>query len=454
VVAVMMNIVDSGRSTVNVFATFEARLKLALDRCQAQSNHPGAFGPGFTLPPTDEKLRDFFSVAEVGFTELGSAGGARLVLLDMMRNPGTRTTKTFGSLVMVARAVRYIRETGERVMIVTPSSANKATALRDAVLRAYRSGLVTPAELQIVTLVPEVARGKLWSSALTTEPELAARNPMCVQRCDEPASVKVTATEAVAVTAAELKSAFGVNLWYTLDLANYQGADAARAFAEQEFLPRRPGVDRAHAHSVSSAFGLLGHHFGTTMLPAPETPSQYFLVQHLATPDMVANLHGAGVPRYRHDPVTGRYRQDENPRFPAITLDPGENLEPTFYTRSPATSPAMNEIIRRQGGGGIVVSRYECLERYPEIRALLAGSGVRLPAEPAKLREWSLVMAFTGVLNAIDRGLLTAGEVVVHGSGCYSEDDFTPIPEHRLHPVENGQELGKVLLAAASGEVI
>ena len=32
----------------------------------------------------------------------------------------------------------------------------------------------------------------------------------------------------------------------------------------------------------------------------------------------------------------------------------------------------MNAIIRRHGGGGIVVSLHECLARYPQIRALLA----------------------------------------------------------------------------------
>jgi hypothetical protein len=443
-----------GAEGVNTLTTFETQLRQALERCGTRSAPSGAFNPGFELPAVDAKLRDLFSVAEVGFTELGTHRGARLVLLDLMRNPGTRTTKTFGSLVMVARAVRYIRETGERVMILTPSSANKATALRDAVLRAYRAGLVTPRELQIVTLVPEVARAKLWSSALTTDAELAARNPMCVQRCAQPADVKITATQAFPEAAAELRSALGVNLWYTLDLANYQGADAARAFAERELLPPRPAVTRAHAHSVSSAFGLLGHHFGTTMLPPAELPAQYFLVQHLATPDMVTSLYGTEVPAYRHDPATGLYQQDADPRFPATTYDPAENLEPTFYTRSPATSAAMNEIIARQGGGGIVVSQRECLERYPRVRTLLASPGVRLPADPSQVREWSLVMALTGVLNAIDRGLLTADEVVVHGSGCYSADDFEPIPEHRLHPVDNASELRKVILAAAAGEAI
>lgn len=104
-------------------------------------------------------------------------GNSRLVLLDLMGNPGTLTVKTLASHVIVARAVRHTETTGEPVMLVTPSSANKATALRDAVLRAYRTGLATPAELRIVSLVPDASRAKLWSSALSEDAELAERNP-------------------------------------------------------------------------------------------------------------------------------------------------------------------------------------------------------------------------------------------------------------------------------------
>jgi hypothetical protein len=141
---------------------------------------------------------------------------------------------------------------------------------------------------------------------------------------------------------------------------------------------------RWHAHSVSSAYGLLGHHFGVSLLPNDPNPSGYFLVQHLATPDTVLSLHRGGtdrslLPEYHHDPVAGLFRQDTDPRFPYTTMDPGENLEPTFYTRTPVTSQPMNEIIRRQGGGGIVVSLHECLQRYAQIRRLLEPRRSRCP---------------------------------------------------------------------------
>jgi hypothetical protein len=37
-------------------------------------------------------------------------------------------------------------------------------------------------------------------------------------------------------------------------------------------------------------------------------------------------------------------------------------------------------------------------------------------------------MAFTGVMNALDRGLLPRdGEVVIHNFGSYTADDYEPI---------------------------
>jgi len=81
----------------------------------------------------------------------------------------------------------------------------------------------------------------------------------------------------------------------------------------------------------------------------------------------------------------------------------------------------MNDLIGRFGGDGIIVSRSECLQRYPCLRAHLAGSGVPVPANPKDIYEWSTIMAFTGVLNAIDRQLIPRDrDVVIHGSGCYA----------------------------------
>ena len=123
-------------------------------------------------------------------SELGGYRGRTLVLLDLMGNPATRTTKTFASLVIVARAVRHIRATGEPITIITPSSANKATALRDAVYRALAAGLVGPEQLNIIVVVPPSATPKLWASPLTDDPDLRALNPIVVHQGAERAAVK------------------------------------------------------------------------------------------------------------------------------------------------------------------------------------------------------------------------------------------------------------------------
>jgi hypothetical protein len=95
----------------------------------------------------------------------------------------------------------------------------------------------------------------------------------------------------------------------------------------------------------------------------------------------------------------------------------------------------MNGIISRQGGGGIVISLHEWLSRYPAVRAMPATTGVTLPAGPRRLREWSLVMAMTGVLAGIERGLLGTDEVLLHDSGSYGTDNLTWIPDAGLHRV-------------------
>ncbi len=444
-----LSLADTG--PVSVFPAHEKQLRNALSNAAQSRTLGDEFEPAFELCEATPRLLEFFSVSDIKFAELGTVGDSRLVLFDLMGNPGARTVKTLASHVIVARAVHHIHETAEPIMILTPSSANKATALRDAVLRAIEVGLVTSEQLQIVTLVPDLARPKLWSSALTTDPQLAGRNPMCVLAPEQPAHVKTLARQVITEYAGEFFERTGIRLWHTLDLANYQCADAFRAFVEQAAIPQQPGTSRAHAHSVSSAFGLLGHHFGTTLLEDPPPPAQYFLVQQLDTPDMVDSLYGITAPGYDLDPEDGLYRQDGEPHYPAVTADPAEVLETTFYTRSPATSPAMNEIIGRQGGGGVVVSKHECLQRYDEIRELLANAGHALPQDPDELREWSLVMVMTGVLNGIERGLLDTDEVIVHGSGSYSATDYTPIPEHALHRIETVADLRRVIDAAAAG---
>jgi hypothetical protein len=364
-----------------------------------------------------------------------------------MRNPRTRTTKTLPSLVIVARAAEYVRRTGERVMIVSPSSGNKATALRDAVLRAYEAGLVAPEQLQILVVVPETSRAKLWASPLSADPDLCRRNPVATHAGAQAADVKPLAMALVDRYAETFWNEHGVRLWYTLDIENYKAADVVRACVEQEHLPA--SANRLHVHAVSSAYGLLGHDLGARRLAAaggPEPFGGYFLVQHLGTPDMVLSLHFGGtsrdlLPVYDYDASTGLYSQHRDFRFPVTTFDPHEVLDPTFYTSQPPTSAAMNPLIRRQGGGGIVVSLHECLERYPRLRALLAPAGVDLPADPRDLREWSLVMALTGLFNGIDRGLVDQDDIVVHGSGSYQTADYTPISAGHLTPVTSVGEL-------------
>ncbi|QFR95902.1 DUF6002 family protein [Streptomyces tsukubensis] len=414
------------------------------------------FNPGPELPGMTSGIREFFSASGLHHASMGEYGGKRLALLNLALNPGTRTTKTFASLLTVARAVRFIQETGERVMILTPSSANKATAMRDAVLRALRLDLVTPEQLSVSVVIPQGSTSKLWDSELHRDPELQARNPVAVYPGTDPAGVKALARHVVDAYGSALKDAAGVNLWYTLDLNNYMAADVVRAFVESELFP--PVAPRLHVHAVSSAYGLLGHAQGRALLDEStreHTPRpRYFLVQHLGAPDMVLSLYHGGtsrdlVPAYRYDDMTGLFEQRTDPRFPYLTADTSETLDTTFYTRNPPTSARMNELIHSHGGGGIVVSLHECLSRYAQVRALLRKARLELPADPRELREWSLVMAMTGLLNAVDRGLIDEEDVLVHGSGCYSVHDYSVLPHTALHLVENGDMLKDVVFKAA-----
>src|SRR5918992_1731258 len=73
----------------------------------------------FEAPEPDATLRAFYATSEISLHSLDSLGGRPVTGLNLMRNPGTRTTKTMASLSMVARAARHIADTGERVVIVT-----------------------------------------------------------------------------------------------------------------------------------------------------------------------------------------------------------------------------------------------------------------------------------------------------------------------------------------------
>lgn len=412
-----------------------------------------SFHPGWELPAPSSGLEDFFSVSRITGLRLRDYRGHRLRFLDLAHNPGTRTCKTFGSSLMVARALRHIEHTGEPVLLFTPSAANKAVALRDAVLRAYETGAATPDRLRVAVVVPESNLPKIWASRLL-DPSFAAANPIGVYDGPEREDVKKLAVAATAMAAEDVRQSTGFRIWYTLDPRNYMLADVVRAFFEEE-MPSPEGP-RWHAHAVSSAYGLLGHDLGRLALPsARRNDARYFLVQHLETPDLVQSLRGSDAeePAYEMNPRTGLYTQRTpiDPRYPATCHSPRERLERTFYTRRPPTTPWVRGLIDRQGGDGLIVSLHECLSRYQEVRRLLwAADGTVLPEDPRALREWATVMATVGVLAAIDRGVIPDGEeVLIHGSGTYSEEQMTAVEHHRLRPVGTAEDVAALLRKAA-----
>lgn len=412
---------------------------------QEPSTGDAAFTPGFALPEDGPDYRDYAAAATAGWASLGEYEGRPIHLLDLAQNPGTHTTKTFPSLLIVARAVEYTRRTGEPVRIFSPTSGNKGTALRDAVGRAYASGLADPTTLSMTTLAPLSSRYKMRAGILNENPTWSAANPLVLLDTDRAESVKQVGR--AWVDAQGGRDADGARLWFSLDLRNYLVADVARAAFEADVAPPSAGERRTHVHAVSSAFGLLGYHAGVDMFEKQgradrDAHAASLLVQHLGTPDMVLHLNTGsfsrdGLPTYVPGP-DGRWTQDSDPHFPLTTDDPQELLDPTFYTHAPVTSPRMDEYIREHGGGGVVVSRAECLARYDECRSLLAEHPRPLPDNPEDLLEWSVVMALTGALNAVDRGLVDAvGPLVVHGSGWYSRSDLTPVADDELTVVED-----------------
>lgn len=400
---------------------------------------PGTFVPSYRLPDPGPAVADYFSCAEAAWRPFGSYADQALTLLDLTRDPGTNTTKTYPSLLIVARAVEHIRLHGEPVILFTPTSANKGVALRHAVQRALACGLARPQELRVVVLAPKAAAGKLRADRLSRDAGLAALNPVLVYDSPVAEDVKALGRAFVAEHAESVWRGTGARLWFTLDLANYVLADVSRALFEHAVCPvdeaDRP---RTHVHAVSSAFGMLGYHRGRRLLEdagisSADRRPHTLLVQHLNTPHMVLDvLFGAfdrsAMPAYRRDPADGRYHQHEDRHFPAVTADPQEVLDPTFYTREPATAKTMSGIIAEHGGDGIVVSALECLERYPLLRGHLEDAGLPVPQDPGRVREWSLAMALTGVMNAIDRGLVKQDhDLVVHGSGWYTAESYTPL---------------------------
>ncbi|ASO21092.1 hypothetical protein FHR81_002060 [Actinoalloteichus hoggarensis] len=425
----------------------------------ARSEPPASsvdFEPSMRLPELDDKVVEFLSPATAGLYELGDVRGLPVRLLDLRQNPRTQTTKTFASLIIVARAVNHIRETGEPVILFSPSSGNKAVALRDAVARALTAGLVEPDQLRVVTLTPAQTTGKLRRSILSEDAELRRLNPVFVLDDAPPEAVKQVGRE---FTRLYVDSGFDrIRLWHSLRLENYRVADIVRALYDFEFgLAGRTDLRTVHAHAVSSAFGLLGYASGIEVLKerghAVADPS-FLLVQHLATCDMVlhsveGSFDRGNVPAYAMRP-DGVWVQDRSDHFPHRTWSPQETLEHTFYTHEPATAAEMSGLVSAHGGTGVVVSLLECMDRYAECRALLRASAVPLPEDPRDLTEWSLVMAVTGVLNAIDRGLLRdADGVTIHASGTYGRDDYTPLPSEWINHVDGAAQVLDAVLDRA-----
>lgn len=402
-----------------------------------------AHTPAYALPdPDDEQWETFFGGTPLRYHRVGGYRGCTLDCIDLMGNPGTMTTKSLASETLVARAILHARQFGQRLTIVTPTSGNKGTALRDAVARAQSSGIRGADLVRSVMVVPSASLPKLRRCVGDADPAFTARNPVVVANVATGAELK----EMVAKMTERANAGAGGDTlyWYTLALDNYRLADTTRAFLEHDAVIAAgggpPAGQRLHAHTVSSAFGLLGYQLGRDLLQQdPQSradllpPAAFLLIQHLGAPDMV--LHqlgpGAAVPAYAPSPDGDWFVQRSHPRFPYETDHPDEIIDPTFYTRQPPTAPAMTELIRRQGGGGVVVSRRECLNRFAEIRDLF-GSRLPFPPQPGALREWSLLMAACGILNAVDRGLVEGRHIVLHATGCYWDDLLPPLPaDHR-----------------------
>ncbi|AEX52506.1 hypothetical protein Rahaq2_2657 [Rahnella aquatilis CIP 78.65 = ATCC 33071] len=387
------------------------------------------FNPGYELPPLDDRMVNFLNCSDVSWTEIDEYKNVNITILNMTKNKETQTTKIFASLIMVARVVAYINRSGKGVTIITPSSANKAMALREAVLRAISFKLVNPDKINIVSVIPANSIKKLRASGLNDDIYLNKSNPVLI--FDGKKTVKELVNDFNKRYGAEI-SASGRNIWFTLTVENYIYADSLRAMIEMDFIKYFP--ERIQAHAVSSAYGLLGHNYGIKWLENKiqrDLKEKYFLVQHLYNPDMVLDLYydsfsRENVPEYSQESDC-LYYQNKTPYFPYVTSDTQEMLDTTFYSLRPTTSKQMKEIIRNNGGGGIVVSEQECLLRHKEIKKLLESTSVDiiLPESFYDIYERSFSMVFTGVLNAIDRGLIKKYEsVLLHATGLYCKGDY------------------------------
>ncbi|WP_432069770.1 DUF6002 family protein [Streptomyces sp. AA1529] len=420
---------------------------------------PAGFAPDGELPALDGPLRGYLAAAGTRVTRLPDHRGVRWQLFDHCAAAGSRTAQPDTALLLVARAVQHTRRTGRRIALLAPSSGNLASTLRDALLRAHRYGLAHPDQVRVIALVPAAARHKVADSPLARHPELRRRNPLVVHHGAEPGAVHELAAAYCRAHARALRTGTGTALWYVRDPVEHRAAAALRAFVERDALGAAPAAGRVHAQTADTGSAALGHRAGSALAadgaadaagPRPllvQQPRTCGLVLHLLT----GSCSREGAPRYRYDAARRLHHQaagSPDPHFPRTAHHPEEVVEPAFFTRAPGTAPEVSALLRAHGGTGIVVSRYECLARYPSLRALLAPAGVALPADPARLADWSLVMALTGALNAAERGLPAGPEVVVHRTAAHGAADRAPVPGALARYADSADELHAVLTGA------
>jgi hypothetical protein len=418
------------------------------------------FEPSHELPFLNSELINFFSPARINFADTLAYKNRLLKILDLHGDPETNTVKSIASLVLVARAISHIKSTGENVLILVPTSGNKGTALRRAVERALDLQLVTKHQLRVVMIVPYESRGKLRKSKLSERPEWRALNPIFVYKGQKTEEVKQVGLQFQQEFLEYAYRVHNTRIWYSLESNNYSVPESLRAFYEHEYnLLNYGSHESSHstlqAHAVSSGYGLLGYHLGKQILinngliRRQDIPG-YFLVQHLATPGMVLynyyhSFDKKNVPEYHLDQTSGLWTQNKDIHFPLHTFSVDESIDPTFYTSTPQTAVQLTEMINLFGGGGIIVSLYECMEKYSQIAQLLMQANILLPKDPRKIQEWALIMVMTGVLNGIDRQIIPERtKITIHYSGYWTDEDFTPLCSIRWYPIDRSTSLNNI----------
>jgi Family of unknown function (DUF6002) len=399
------------------------------------------------LPRLNDEYRAFFNEARMDIYRLPDYADYNIHLLDLTLNQFTQTTKIYASLLTVAKIVEYIRQTGESVIILTPSSANKGIALTYAVSKAIAQGLVPKEKLKIVTVIPESSSLKLRTETNPKRYSQENFSQAVIFEGNPPEQVKHITAELYNTCADEFWKKYRTRLWYSLHIDNYRLADTLRAFFDYEMSLIHNRINNFkntwHIQSVSSAYGLIGYHLGCMVLAQQKIISEvdfpgFFLVQPLNTPDMVlhllfGNCDRRNLPIYHMDGNTKYYVQNQSPYFPYYTHDPDEILESTFYSHLPATKDLMSGLIGKLGGSGIVVSLAECMERFALIHYMFIHINLEFPTDPRIIKEWSSIMALTGALNAIDRKLIPSKKsLLIHSSGLYTEYDLKTPPPDKL----------------------